>query len=233
MGSGKEAFDSGFGPHPARTFRSAPASKPTPMRIDLFSDIVCPWCFIGSERLSDVLARRGIEAEIVHRPFLLAPSTPPGGTDLRDDLRRKYGVDAQVLFARAEAAAREAGIPLDFARVQRGYPTVGAHTLARHAAGPAQRELVRSLYRAYFLDGRDVADPDVLAEIGGRHGVDEATTRRVVADPAELDRTRAEADEAGRLGITGVPFFVFDGRLAMSGAQPERVFDQVLDRLAV
>ena len=198
--------------------------------IDVFSDIVCPWCFIGTRRLERVLAELGLTdtTEVRYRTFLLDPDAPPEGKDIHAELRRKYGRDPAPMFARVEAEARTSGIPLELARQPTMYPTVLAHTLLRHAAPAHQAGLARALFEAYFLEARNIADPTVLVELATAHGMtaDEAT--RLLADPAELAATRRDAEAPRKLGIQGAPFFVVDGKLGISGAQPEAVFKRAL-----
>jgi predicted DsbA family dithiol-disulfide isomerase len=201
------------------------------LRIEIVSDVVCPWCLIGTRRLELALGATGVaDADVVFRPFLLEPAMPPGGADLRDRLRRKYG-DPEAMFARVEAAARQSGIALDFAKVRRAVSTVRAHTLLRHArARGTQAALAKGLFGAYFLEGQDVSDGAVLAALATRHGFGEAEATRLFTDDAELERTRAEAAEAARLGVGGVPFTVVAGRHAVAGAQPVEVFRQAIER---
>jgi predicted DsbA family dithiol-disulfide isomerase len=201
------------------------------MDIEVFSDCVCPWCYVGSVRLDRVLAEDPEPHRVVYRPFFLDPSTPDEGTDIADMLRRKYGADPRQLWARVEAAARESGLELDLTRQRRQYPSLRAHTLLRHAeARGTQRALVRALFVANFDDALDINDPNVLAALGERHGfgVDEVIS--LLADARELAQTRAETDSALANGIRGVPFFVFDGRLAVSGAQREALLKEALRR---
>jgi predicted DsbA family dithiol-disulfide isomerase len=202
------------------------------LTIDVVSDVICPWCFIGSRRLDLALAELpDIHADVAYRPYLLDPSTPPEGVDLRARLRAKYGGDPESMFAQVESAARATGIPLDFARVTRWPSTVGAHTLLRWA-GPrgTQRALVGALFDAYFLRGLDIGDPEVIATIASEHafGADEASA--LARDEAERERTREEAAEAVAGGVRGVPFFVFAGRFAVGGAQPSAVLRTAIER---
>jgi predicted DsbA family dithiol-disulfide isomerase len=201
--------------------------------IDIVSDVICPWCFIGSRRLEQALepAPAGVAVDVTYRPFLLDPSTPKGGADLRDRLRAKYGMDPEKMFANVEAAARASGIPLDFAKVRRTPSTLPAHTLLRHAIDKGtQPALARALFEGYFLEGRDIGDVDVLAAIAGGHGFEADEAIRIVGDEAELAMTRAEAGEAAASGVRGVPFFVLGGRLAVSGAQPTDVLRGAIAR---
>jgi predicted DsbA family dithiol-disulfide isomerase len=201
------------------------------MQVDLFTDIVCPWCYIGTERLERVLASLGqSETTVVrHHPFMLRPDTPPDGIDIAAMLRKKYGVEPREIFARAEAAAAESGLPLDLSKQRRSYPTVRAHTLIR-LAGPkgTQRALARDLFRAHFLEALNIFDVDVLVPIATRHGFTAEEASRLLTDDRELAATRSASDQAHRMGINGVPLYVFDGARAVSGAQPESVLRDVL-----
>lgn len=202
------------------------------LRIDIVSDIVCPWCFIGTRRLKAALATfPNLEVELAYRPFLLDPTTPKEGQDLRERLRAKYGGDPDKMFAQVERAAHASGIPLDFSKVRRSVSTVAPHTLLRHALEKGtQPALAEALFAAYFLQGRDVSRTEVLVELGRAHGFDEGEVERILAAEAELDETRAEASEASRGGITGVPFTILGGALAVSGAQEVNVFRRAIER---
>ena len=202
------------------------------LAIDIVSDVVCPWCLIGLRRMEQALAAfPDVQPSITFHPFLLDPGTPDEGTDLRDRLRRKYGADPQVMFARVEAAARESGVALDFSKVTRSVPTVRAHTLLRHAADRGtQRALKDALLNAYFLEGRDVGSVAVLADIAVAHGFTNDEARALVTTEAELRETRADARLAAEQGVEGVPFFVLGKRLAFSGAQPVDVMKGAIQR---
>jgi len=205
--------------------------------VNLVVDFVCPWCFIGSVRLDraleDVAKETGPlpEVRIVHQPFMLDAKTPAEGRDLRAHLAAKYGGDPKAMFARVEGVARGAGIPLDFSKVERMPSTVKAHTLAQHALEKGtQRAFIRDLYEAYFLRGEDIGSEALLVTIAARHGFAEDEARGLLADEKEIAETHAEARAASEQGITGVPFFVFDGRFAVSGAQDVPVLVEALRR---
>jgi predicted DsbA family dithiol-disulfide isomerase len=204
------------------------------LAIDIVSDVICPWCFIGSRRLDQALASAThVPAEVTYRPFLLDPTIPPEGADLRQRLRAKYRADPEVMFSRVEQAARSSGIPLDFGRVSRTPSTIAAHTLLRHAiAKGTQRALAGALFEAYFLEGRDIGDADTLDRIAVSHGFDAGEAEGIVQDGQELALTRKDAAEAAAAGIRGVPFFVFGRRLAVSGAQPVEVLRAAIERAA-
>lgn len=201
------------------------------MNIEVFSDVVCPWCYLGSVRLDRVLAAEPEAHAVAYRPFFLDPSTPEEGIDIADMLRRRYGADPRQMWARVEAAARESGLSLDLSRQPRQYPTLRAHTLLRHAEPRGtQRALARALFEANFDQALAVNDVQVLASLGERHGFAADEVISLLGDAAELAATRRETEVAAASGIRGVPFFVFDGRLAVSGAQPEAVLKEALRR---
>lgn len=203
------------------------------IQIDVVTDIVCPWCFIGVVRLHKVLAEAGIQAKILHHPFFLDPDVPPEGIDVAEKLRKRFGGDPSAMFARVEAEARKSGIALDLSKQPRQRPTAAAHTLIRHALEKGTQDaLATALFEAHFLHARNVADPEVLAEIGLKFGFTAEAARQLVTDATELDITRQEAAAAAQGGISGVPFFVFNRRLALSGCQPEDVFHQALTQAA-
>lgn len=209
------------------------SQRGAPLRIDVHSDIACPWCFIGARRLKSVIESYGddLEVEVRYHPYLLHPDAPPEGIDLPRMLAQRYGGDPRPMFLRVEAAARDAGIPLDLSRQDRAYSTVGAHTLLRHAAGKGtQGALVDAFFVAYFLDARNISDHQVLADVATKHGFTAAEVERLLQDEDERALTTSEAREAGRRGISGVPFFVLDDRYALSGAQPAELFRQAIDK---
>lgn len=201
------------------------------LEIDVVSDVVCPWCLIGTRRLDLALAAfPELEAKVVYHPFLLDPSAPPEGAELRDHLARKYG-NPEPMFRRVEAVARESGIALDFEKVRRIVSTVRAHTLLRHALPKGtQRALAQALFLAYFVDGRDVSAMDVLIDLGVAHGFTESEIITTLESPEESHETRADAASAAEGGVSGVPYFIFDKRFAISGAQPVDVFKKAIEK---
>lgn len=196
------------------------------IRIDLFTDIVCPWCLIGTARLDQVLAGldKDVQVEIFHHPFLLDPTTPESGQNTRERLKEKYGGDIEAMQARVEAAARDAGVALDMKVQPMSYPTVKPHTLIRAAAPEQQYGLAKAFAAAYFLEGKNITDDAILADIAVDHGFDRAEALALVNDQDELDTTKALAVSASQQGINGVPFFIFNNQFAISGGQPPEVF---------
>ena len=189
----------------------------------IFADFICPWCFIGAERLDQAIASLddAVRPEIVHRPFLLVPSMPPEGIDVGTRLRQRYGAfDPVRFFGPPEAAARESGIALTLSKQPRMYPTLAAHSLLRLAdAQGVGAALAAKLYAAYFLDAQNISLPDILVPLARTCGIAEEDALRVTTGEAELAATRREADEAAALGIRGVPFFQFGLRSRLTGLQ--------------
>lgn len=206
------------------------------LTIDVVSDVVCPWCYIGTHRLDRVIEALRTEAPALaitvrHHPFELMPQTPPQGLNVADMLRKKYGVDPHTLWARVEGAAIESGLRLDLSKQEMAYPTLAAHTLIGMASSPAQEHaLARALFEAYFAEARDVSDPRVLAAIGEAQGLSADAVLATVGDAQALEHTREAAQEWLQRGVTGVPFFVVGERLAFSGAQPEAVLRKVIEK---
>ena len=203
------------------------------MHIDIVSDVICPWCFIGKRRLEKALALRPeLDVDITWRPFQLNPDMPPGGMDRQAYLAAKFGSDAHAdrLYATVTEAGATVDLPFAFDRIRRTPNTRDAHRLVRHAASEGQADAtVEALFRAYFLDGRDIGDRRVLAEIAGEVGLDAAATGALFSGDAALDQMLAEDRSARRLGINAVPCFIFDRQYAVSGAQEPEFFLPVFD----
>jgi len=204
------------------------------MIIDVFSDPICPWCFIGKRRLDTALVRQGLAdgAIIRWRAFQLNPGMPAEGMRRDAYLTLKFGgADRarQIYRSIAEAGAAE-GIAFDFDRIARTPNTVDAHRLIRLAARSGRADAVAdALFTGYFLEGRDIGDSETLVAIAASHGLDAAETRDFLASTADAMEILAEHDFAVSLNITGVPCFVFEGRYAVVGAQEADAFLPVFD----
>lgn len=203
------------------------------MHIDIVSDVVCPWCFIGKRRLEKALALRPeIEAEITWRPFQLNPDLPPEGVERRAYLAAKFGGNAHVerIYANLAEAGATVDIPFAFDRIRRTPNTCDAHRLLRYAGAEGSADaMMEALFRAYFIDGRDIGDRAVLAAIAGEVGLDADEAGAFLASPAEREQVLAEDRGARRLGISAVPCFIFERQYAVSGAQEPEFFLPVFD----
>jgi predicted DsbA family dithiol-disulfide isomerase len=209
------------------------------MRIEIWSDVVCPWCYIGKRRLERALAEfpHRDQVEVVYRSFELDPSAPQVGTEsIAEALGRKYGgglENARRMMARVDEIAAGEGLRFDYADATHT-KTVDAHRLlhlALHTGGPRlQAELKESLLAAYFTRGESMGDHDVLAKAAVDAGLEPAEIERVLSSDAYAEDVEADIAQARAYGATGVPFFVLDQRYGISGAQPVEVFTQALEQ---
>ena len=209
------------------------------MRIEIWSDVVCPWCFIGKRRLEAALAEfaHRDEVQVEYRSFQLDPSAPTPATEkVVGTLASKYGVSvekAQEMQAQVTQVAAEVGLEYHLDRTLHAN-TVDAHRLLHLAlaeSGPrVQAELKEALMTAYFTHAADITDPGVLAKVATDAGLDPSRVDAVLASQDYADAVQADIDQARAFGANGVPFFVVDRTYAISGAQPVEVFGQVLEQ---
>jgi predicted DsbA family dithiol-disulfide isomerase len=206
------------------------------MQVEIWSDVVCPWCFIGKRRFEDALSRfvHADEVEVVWRSFELDPSAPfSHGVDNADRLAAKYGVSrdqAEGMLERMTRVADDEGLAfrLDIARSGR---TFDAHRLLHLAAEHGLQDVLKeALLSAYQEKGQHIADPDVLTTVAVDVGLDADEVRMVLESDRYADEVRRDEREAHEIGVQGVPFFVFDRRYAVSGAQASDVLLDVLER---
>jgi predicted DsbA family dithiol-disulfide isomerase len=207
------------------------------MQVEIWSDVVCPWCYLGARRFGAAVERftgeAGGDVAVAYRAFELDPSVPPGGMDLADYLARKFGGAAAVAQARDRLAHAAADVGVDFRwDGKRRVNTFDAHRLAAWAEGSggaaARAALEQRLFRAYFTDNLDVSDRGVLARLAGEVGLDAARAGEALASGTAADQVRAEEAHAAELGISAVPTFVIEGRWAIPGAQDTDTFVDLL-----
>ncbi|MGX9719543.1 DsbA family oxidoreductase [Stenotrophomonas acidaminiphila] len=208
------------------------------MRIDIWSDVVCPWCWIGKHRFQRALALMGDKApqvEVRWHPFLLDPDADATPVPLRQAYAARFGgaERTEQMLAQTQSAARAEGLPMDFDRGQVKVTTLPAHRLLWLAGREGVQEPVgEALFRAHFEHGRNLADPQVLAEAAAAGGIPAARVEALLASDEGLAEVRAGLGQAQALGIQSVPTFVINGRYAVQGAQPPEVFAQVLEKVA-
>jgi len=203
------------------------------MRVDIWSDIVCPWCYIGERRFARGLAgfEHRDEVEVVYRSFELDPSIPKGQTTpILDVLAAKYGMSrAEAGQAETRVAALAAADDLNFTSDRAMGNTFDAHRLVHLGRERGvQGRLLERLYHAYFAEGRPVFDVGALAGVAAEAGLDPDQAQQSLEDGRYGDAVRADEDEASALGITGVPFYVVDRKYGISGAQPAEAFTQAM-----
>ncbi len=201
--------------------------------IEVVFDLVCPWCYLGIRRLRRMLAARpDIVADLVWRPFLLNPDLAPQGVPRQDYLVRKFGGEerARRLHSTISDLGQAEGLNFRFDRIRRVPHSLDAHRLVRWADRfGAGDPMVQALFEGYFLEGADIGDLAVLAQLAGRVGLEVGAARRFLDSTGEADAVYAENLRAHRLGINGVPCFVFGGRHAIGGAQEPEVLERLIE----
>lgn len=211
--------------------RSVPA-----LHIDIWSDIACPWCWVGKRHFESARARFGHEVELRWHAFELDPSAPKavdGSIDYVDRLAKKYRTSrdgAQQMIDRMNGVGTSAGLDFRFDRAKAGN-TFDAHRLLHWAAGKGKQDALKErLFQAYMHEGRSVADPDTLVELAAEVGLDAERAQSILATDEFAAEVRTDEARAAELGVTGVPFFVVGGRYAIGGAQPADVLLQAMTR---
>lgn len=203
--------------------------------LDIISDPICPWCYIGKVKLDRALEQRPEHPFLIRwRPFQLNPDMPKEGMDRRAYLERKFGGPdgATRVYGQIEDAARAAGLDVDFSKMARTPNTIDAHRLLRWAGIEGRQSLVANqLFHRYFKNGEDIGDTAVLLDIADTVGMDRDVTARLLAGDADLEETRAEDDQARAMGVTGVPTFLIGGKYVVTGAQETDLWLRIIDEL--
>ena len=205
-------------------------------KLDIFSDPICPWCYIGKFRLEAALAQRPDHPFIVEwHPFMLNPAMPPEGMDRREYLETKFGPPEGILkaYMPIQQAADAEGLALELARISRTPSTLDAHRLI-HWAGLEGRQnaVVDALFAAYFTQGQDISDHAVLTELAAKAGMQGALVAQLLASDADTSDTKARDAEIRERGMQGVPGFIIGRKYVVSGAQPSDFWTRVIDDLA-
>ncbi len=199
--------------------------------IDVISDVICPWCFLGKRRLDVALAAMDKDVFIRWRPYLLDPTIPPQGLDRQQYMLDKFGAERlQTIHDPLIEAGQEIGVPYNFDLITRTPNTLDAHRLIRWAhTVERQTELVERLFMAYWSEGKDVGNRDVLAQCAGEAGINAEQIREFLDTEQDVAETHAEIEHATNIGVTGVPTFILAQSYALVGAQsPEVLADAIL-----
>ncbi len=203
------------------------------MQIEIYSDTICPWCYIGKRRLERALEERPQDGLQVHwRAFQLNPEMPPEGMERRLYLELKFGGpdNAKQVYDRVREAGRSEDIDFAFDAIKRTPNTVASHRLVRFAADRGRADAVVSrLFESYFLEGADIGDDEVLTEIGASCGLEAAEVRAFLASDLDVENVRDEDTRARQIGIQGVPTFILNNKYVLSGAHPPEVLFQLFD----
>ncbi len=208
------------------------------IEIDVVSDVMCPWCFIGKKNLEAAAgAIEGIDVKINWRPFQLDPTLPPEGKDRKQYMEEKFGKGdgLKEAHSRVEEAGRAAGIDFRFGDITVAPNTLDAHRLIRWAGGAegdAQQRVVNRLFELYFMEGADIGDTRILSAVAEDAGMDGAVVRELLATDRDKEEVQREIATAQQMGVTGVPCFIIDRRYAVMGAQPPQVLADAIAQAA-
>ena len=203
-----------------------------PISIDVYSDVVCPWCYIGKRKLEQALVRlreQNVAVTPNWRAFQLNPDLPVEGMARKDYVETKFGGPERAvqIYARVAAGGNEVGLPFQFEKIQRQPNTINAHRLIRYAGDHGKQDVVvEALFRAFFLEIRDIGDVDTLSDIAASAGLNRDAVHVYLSSEDGTGAARHEDAIARQVGITGVPFFVFGRKYAVSGAQDADVLVQ-------
>ena len=204
--------------------------------LDIISDPICPWCYIGKVRLDRALEQRPDHPfDIRWRVFQLNPDMPREGMDRQAYLEAKFGgpEGAARTYGHIEQMARESGLDIDFSRMIRTPNTLDAHRLLRWARVEGRQTLVANqLFHRYFKKGEDIGDHAVLVDVARTVGMDADVIARLLEGDADMAEVRAEDEQARRMGVTGVPIFIIGGKYVVQGAQDTDLWLQVIDEIA-
>ncbi|KQZ33002.1 disulfide bond formation protein DsbA [Mesorhizobium sp. Root552] len=213
-------------------------SKPTAITVDVVSDVVCPWCFIGQKRLDKAIAAAGdVEVHVRWRPFQLDPTIPPQGKDRRDYMLGKFGSEERIreIHARIEPLGDVEGINFAFDAIKVAPNTLDAHRLIRWAGAMSeevQNRLVRRLFQINFEEGGNLGDHAVLIEAAREAGMDVSVVEALLPSDADVEAVQNEIATASRMGITGVPCFLLEGKYAVMGAQDAATLTDAIRQIA-
>ncbi len=203
------------------------------MHIDLFYDTTCPWCYIGKRHLQLALAQwDGTPISVRYRSFFLNERIPAAGEDFRSYMQAKVGgAPLEQLFAGPRQAGLRVGLHLDFAAITRAPNSLLSHRLIALTPASQQEAVIDAVYAAYFEQGRDIGNLEVLADIAGEASLDRSAMHASLLTNAAQEQVLADARWAQQNGISGVPFYIVDERYAWSGAQPPEAIVQMLTRI--
>lgn len=207
--------------------------------IDLVSDVVCPWCYVGQKRLEEAMALAPeVGVDLRWRPYQLDPTIPPEGLDRDSYMKAKFGEGGRLeeMQVRLEEIGRDVGIVFHFGDITRSPNTLDAHRVIRWAASAdgqnVQNAVAKRLFQFYFEEGRDVGDRAVLIEAARECGMDATLVETLLAAGADVDEVKTEIDTARRMGVTGVPCYLIENRYAVVGAQDAETLADAMRQVA-
>lgn len=215
-------------------------NKKPVIRIDVVSDVVCPWCYIGKRRLEkaieDTQSSDNVqlkEIEIVYHPFQLDPSVPVEGLSFQTYMENRFGSNFVEKFHQVEQAAQAEGLDFDFSDLPKAINTLTLHRILTVALQDGiQSEVKESLMKAYFIDRQDLTQENILVEVMKINGWTAEKTLEVIHSDIATNEVKEEMNYYRQLGVTGVPFFIFNQKYAVSGAQPAEIFAEIIEKVS-
>jgi predicted DsbA family dithiol-disulfide isomerase len=203
------------------------------LQLDVISDVICPWCYIGKRKLDAALAEiSDIEINLMWRPYQLYPDTPQEGADLSDKVKARYGEDGvKQMRENIKSAAQGTQINFAFDKIQKTPNTLNAHRLIRWAASTGQQHAIaEALFSGHFEQGQNIGDIGVLLEIAGQHGMDVPLLSELFQGETDIEATRNDDAAARDLGVHGVPAFLAGGKFLLMGAQEPEYLNKFLTK---
>lgn len=194
----------------------------TPITVDVISDVMCPWCYIGKRRLEAALSQvPDLDVTVRWHPFQLDETLPKEGKDRQTYLQEKFGRDRAVsVYESIRLAGAEEGIEFAFDKIEKSPNTLDSHRLILWSrSDDLQDEVVERLFKSYFIDGGDLTNPETLVRISEEAGMQSDLVEQLLGTDSDLDKTKEDIAKAQQMGVTGVPCFIIDGRFAVSGAE--------------
>jgi len=209
----------------------------TPIQIDIVSDIVCPWCWLGWRYLKDAVSQTSQPIDIRWRAYMLDANVPKDGVDYKDYMKKKFGAQPDNRFAQMrrhlEAAAPAAGIEFRFDGIPKRANTLTAHQLMRWAQGQGRaNEMAEALFRAFFTDHQDINSLETLENLAARIDMDSNIIKDLFAKNADEDAVLSEIASVSRAGIRSVPSYIYQGQYLVQGAQPAKAHLNMIDTLS-
>ncbi len=215
-------------------------NKEKVIRIDVVSDVVCPWCYIGKRRLEKAIEGTQVsgnvqvkDIEIIYRSYQLDPSVPKEGMDFQIYMENRFGADFVSKFHQVEQAGKTEGLDFDFSSLPKAINTFTLHRILTIALQDGiQTEVKEAFMQAYFVDRQDLTQENFLIELLGKYGWSAEKTLSIINSDIATDEVKEEMNYYRQLGVTGVPFFIFNQKYAVSGAQPAEVFMEILEKVS-
>ncbi len=215
-------------------------NKERVIRIDVVSDVVCPWCYIGKRRLEKAIEGTQVsgnvqvkDIEIIYRSYQLDPSVPKEGMDFQIYMENRFGAGFVSKFHQVEQVAQTEGLDFDFSSLPKAINTLTLHRILTIALQDGiQAEVKEALMKAYFIDRQDLTQENILVELLEKYGWSAEKTLEIVNSEVATDQVKEEMNYYRQLGVTGVPFFIFNQKYAVSGAQPAEVFMEILEKVS-